>query len=83
MATTKKATAAKAKASTAPKAATAPEGAHVDLATPAEEAAMRKDATSPAARKAALAAGKKDPLEKWGPNNPNTGLETQRRAVFG
>jgi hypothetical protein len=60
---------------------TEPEGAHTDLATPNEEAKMRKAATSDAARKAALDAGKKDPLEKWG--DPAAAPDSVRRAAFG
>jgi hypothetical protein len=55
----------------------------VDLATASEEAKMRKAATSPAARKAALAAGKKDPLEKWGDPDANLAEIGGRRAAFG
>jgi hypothetical protein len=42
---------------------------------------MRKAATSDAARKAAIAAGKKDPLEKWG--DPNAAPDSVRRAAMG
>jgi hypothetical protein len=38
----------------------------VTISTAEQEAAMRKEATSPAAVKAALAAGKKNPIEKYG-----------------
>jgi membrane protease subunit (stomatin/prohibitin family) len=58
---------------------TADEGTHIASAD--EEAAMRKAATSPAARKAALEAGKKDPLEKFG--DPDAEPDQVRRAVFG
>jgi membrane protease subunit (stomatin/prohibitin family) len=57
----------------------ADEGTH--LANADEEAAMRRAATSPAARKAALEAGKKDPLEKFG--DPDAEPDQVRRAVFG
>lgn len=59
--------------------AAADEGVH--LATADEEAEMRRAATSPAARKAALDAGKKDPLEKFG--DPDAEPDQVRRAVFG
>jgi hypothetical protein len=58
-----------------------PQGDHTHLATPSEEQDMRKAATSDAARKAAIAAGKKDPLEKWG--DPNAAPDSVRRAAMG
>lgn len=58
---------------------TADEGTH--LASVDEETKMRRAATSPAARKAALEAGKKDPLEKFG--DPDAAPDQVRRAVFG
>lgn len=59
--------------------AAADDGVH--LATADEELAMRREATSPAARKAALEAGKKDPLEKFG--DPDVAPDQVRRAAFG
>lgn len=59
-----------------------PEGEHTHLATPTEEAQMRKEATKSDAVKQALAEGKKDPIAKWGENNPNQEIAT-RRANFG
>jgi hypothetical protein len=56
---------------------TAEEGTH--LANADEETAMRRAAVSPAARKAALDAGKKDPLEKWG--DPDATPDQARRAL--
>lgn len=58
---------------------TADEGTH--LASANEEDAMRKAATSPSVRKAALDAGKKDPIEKWG--DPDATPDQVRRAAFG
>lgn len=57
------------------------EETHTHLANQTEEAKMRRAATSPAARKAALDAGKKDPLEKWG--DPDAAPDAVRRAAFG
>lgn len=57
------------------------EGEGTHLASANEEDAMRKAATSPAARKAALDAGKKDPIEKWG--DPDAKPDQARRAAFG
>lgn len=58
---------------------TAAEGTH--LANADEEAAMRRAAIAPAARKAALDAGKKDPLEKYG--DPDVAPDQARRTAIG
>src|SRR5690242_7007097 len=57
------------------------EDTHTELATPSDEAKMRKAATSPSAVKAALEAGKKDPIEKWG--DPDAKPDMVRRAAMG
>lgn len=53
------------------------------LATPEQEAAMRKEALSASARKEALAAGKKDPIEKFGDPDIDPDTTSGRRAAFG
>jgi hypothetical protein len=58
-----------------------PAGDHTRLATADAEKDMRREAISPKARKEALAAGKKDPLEKWG--DPDQAPDPLRRAVLG
>lgn len=60
-----------------------PEGENVDLMTPAEEDKMRAAATKPAAVKAALAEGKKDPIEKFGDPDADQVHTAIRRANFG
>lgn len=62
---------------------TEPEGEHVDLMTPAEETKMREQATKPAAVKAALAEGKKDPIAKFGDPDADQADGAARRANFG
>jgi hypothetical protein len=58
-----------------------PAGDHTRLATPTDEEKMRRDAAKPSVRKAALDAGKKDPLEKWG--DPDAKPDQVRRATAG
>lgn len=55
----------------------------VHLANPSEEEAMRREATSPAAVKKALAEGKKNPIEKWGDPDANPDEIGARRAMGG
>jgi hypothetical protein len=86
--TSKAATTASRSSATTTRAAPAqPEGEHTDLATPQEADKMKADALKPAARKAAIADGKKDPLAKYGPPDahPDTdpAATAARRAAFG
>jgi hypothetical protein len=65
------------------KAEAAPEGDHTHLATPAEETAMRKEATKPAAVKQAVKEGAKDPIAKFGDPGADPVDIAVRRANFG